>query len=255
MTHKNLLNVTAIVAIAAIAILPACGGVIPHNLDDLVGRAGKLSSADKDKKPTDQEATAGLKEALVTGVVRGAKLAAQENGYYGNMEIRIPFPEDFQYVADKVRQVGMGHLVDDFIKQLNRGAERAATKAAPIFKSAITSMTIGDAWTILRGGDNAATQYLERTTSAQLAAEFRPIIKVALDEVHATKHYQRIITAYNRIPLTRDVNPELDDYATQKAMTGLFILVAREEAKIRVDPVARTTELLRKVFDYVSKSA
>lgn len=250
MTHKNLL-----IAATIAAFLPACGGVLPQNLDDLVGTANKLKGAKEDNKPTDQEATDGLKEALVTGIIRGAKLAAQENGYYGNLEIRIPFPQDFQYVADKVRKIGMGHLVDDFVKQLNRGAERAAAKAAPIFKSAITSMTIGDAWSILRGGDNAATQYLERTTSAQLAAAFQPIIKVALDEVHATKHYRRIITTYNRIPLTKNVNPELDDYATQKAMTGLFVLVAKEEAKIRLDPVARTTELLRKVFDYVSKKA
>ena len=234
---------------APLMFLLACGTQLPSSLDGLVGQANPMGG---NARPTDQEANDGLREALVTGVTRGVELAARVDGYYGNVEIKIPFPQDFLYVADKVRQIGLGHLVDDFVRQLNRGAERAASKAAPIFASAIRSMTIADVWAILRGGDNAATLYLQRTTSVHLQAKFQPIIAVALDEVQATKHYNRIIQAYNRIPLTRDVNPDLPSYATEKAIGGLFVLVAQQEAKIRRDPVARTTALLQKVFGYLS---
>lgn len=231
-------------------LIGACAGQLPQGLGGLVDKAG---ASPVDATPTDEEAVAGMRDALVVGITRGAELAAMVDGYYGNVDIRIPFPQDFLYVADKVRQLGFGQLVDDFVRQLNRGAERAAEKAAPIFKNAITSMTITDVWGILRGGDNAATLYLQRTTSVQLAAEFRPVIQVALDEVHATKHYRRIIDIYNRIPLVQKVNPDLAEYATDKAIAGLFVLVAREEAKIRHDPIARTTAVLKKVFDYLSK--
>jgi hypothetical protein len=231
--------------------LGACAGQLPQGLNGLVNNTGALGA--NDGKPTDDEATTGLREALVAGITRGADLAAVVDGYYGNAEIRIPFPQDFLYVADKVRQLGFGQMVEDFVRQLNRGAERAANKAAPIFKDAILSMTITDVWGILRGGDDAATLYLERTTSVQLAAEFRPVIQVALDEVQATKYYRRIIDTYNRIPLVQKVNPDLADYATEKAIHGLFVLVAREEAKIRRDPIARTTAVLKKVFEYLSQ--
>lgn len=245
MAHQNL----ALAAVPAL-FMSACSGTLPGGIGDLAASASGATNT----KPTDDEAIGGLKDALIVGITKGAQIAAQVDGYWGNAEIRIPFPEDFVYVADKVRQLGLGNVVDDFVRQLNRGAERAATKAVPIFKNAITSMTIADAWGILRGGDSAATLYLQRTTSAQLEAAFKPVIRVALDEVNATRYYNQIITAYNRIPLTKDVNPDLDDYAAQAAINGLFVLVAQQEAKIRLDPIARTTELLKKVFDYISKN-
>lgn len=241
MTHRVLIPAALCTVLAT-----ACAANLGEGL-------GGLVSQQVSDEPTTDEVVAGLKEALVQGITRGAEAAARVDGYWGNAEIRIPFPEDILFVADKLRQIGMGSLVDDFVLTLNRGAERAAEKAMPIFADAIASMTIQDAWGILRGSDDAATRYLERTTSAQLKVAFMPVVQGALDAVHATRHYNRIITTYNQIPLVRKVNPNLDEYATDMAIRGLFILVAHEEATIRKDPVARTTELLQKVFSYAAR--
>jgi hypothetical protein len=133
---------------------------------------------------------------------------------------------------------------------LNRGAEDAAKEAKPIFISAIKSMTIDDAWGILKGEQDAATQYLKRTTSAQLKEKFKPVIQNSLSKVNATKYYSDLVTRYNKIPMVEKVNPNLDEYATDKAIDGLFLMIAKEEKNIREDPVARTTDLLKKVFGY-----
>lgn len=198
--------------------------------------------------PTTAEVADGLKEALIKGTSSGTDLLSQLDGYYKNPEIKIPFPPDVQKVEDKLRQIGLGSEVDRFVMTLNRGAEDAAKEAKPIFVSAIRSMTIQDAWGILRGDKDAATQYLKRTTSAQLRDKFQPVIRASLDKVNATKYYSQIVTKYNQLPLVQKVNPDLDTYATEKAMEGLFLMIAKEEEKIREDPLARTTELLKKVF-------
>ncbi|HEY3406409.1 MAG TPA: DUF4197 domain-containing protein [Ohtaekwangia sp.] len=200
--------------------------------------------------PTTAEVADGLKEALINGISNGSDMASQLDGYFKNPKIKIPFPPDVKKVETKLRQVGMGNEVDKFILTLNRGAEDAAKEAKPIFISAIKQMTIQDAWAILKGSDNAATEYLKKVTSAQLYDKFKPVIKSSLDKVNATKNYGTLVTAYNKIPLVEKVNPDLDDYATKKAMDGLFLLIADEEKKIRQDPMARTTDLLKKVFGY-----
>lgn len=199
---------------------------------------------------TTAEVSEGLKEALVNGISKGSDMVSQLDGYFKNPEIKIPFPPDVKKVEDKLRQVGMGDQVDRFVMTLNRGAEDAAKEAKPIFITAIKSMTIEDAWAILKGEDNAATEYLRRTTSAQLTEKFKPVIKSSLDKVNATKYYGDLVGTYNKIPLVEKVNPNLDDYATAKAVDGLFVMIAKEEKNIRKDPVARTTELLKKVFGY-----
>lgn len=197
---------------------------------------------------TTSQVAAGLKEALVKGARQGASDASKVDGYFGNTLIRIPFPPEVKKVEDRLRQLGLGAEVDKFVLTLNRGAEQAAKEAAPIFVNAITSMTIQDAWNILKGDNNAATEYLRRTTSEQLLAKFSPVMQNALDQVNATKYYGDIINTYNKIPMVEDVNPDLNEYATQKAVDGLFLLIAQEEEKIRENPAARTTDLLRKVF-------
>lgn len=201
--------------------------------------------------PTTSEVAAGLKQALEKGTLTGTRQASQENGYYGNPRLRIPFPEDVQKVETRLRQLGFGNQVDEFILTLNRGAEKAAIEAKPIFIDAIRQMTIQDAWDILRGEEDAATRYLYRTTGGQLEAKFRPVISDALKSTSATKYYSDLVSTYNRIPGVADVNPDLESYATEKAIDGLFILIAEEEKNIRENPVARTTELLRKVFGQV----
>jgi hypothetical protein len=194
------------------------------------------------------EVADGLKEALVKGISTGADLVSQLDGYFKNPEIKIPFPPEVKKVEDKLRQIGLGSEIDKFVMQLNRGAEDAAKEAKPIFITAIRSMTIQDAWAILRGENDAATQYLKRTTSEQLKSKFKPVIQNSLNKVNATKYYSDIVTRYNQLPLVQKVNPNLDDYATDRAIEGLFLMIAKEEKNIRENPVARTTELLKKVF-------
>ena len=202
----------------------------------------------EDPTLTSEEVAQGLKQALTKGISKGADQASTEGGYYENPRLRIPFPEDAQRVEQKLRQIGLGNEVDKFIVTLNRGAEEAAKEAKPIFIDAIRQMSIRDAWGILRGDEDAATQYLRRTTSDQLRAKFEPVITKALDQVNATRYYGDIVSTYNRLPGTTDVNPDLTDYATERALDGLFLLVAEEEKNIRENPVARTTELLKRVF-------
>ncbi|WP_242916702.1 DUF4197 domain-containing protein [Pontibacter liquoris] len=203
---------------------------------------------------TSSEVAMGLKQALEIGIKSGAGQASQTDGYYKNSLIRIPFPEDVQRVENTLRKVGLGSEVDKFILTLNRGAEDAAKSAVPIFLSAIKQMTIADAWAILRGDKDAATQYLKRTTSQQLYTAFSPVMVQSLEKTNATRYYANIVGEYNKIPLVQKANPDLKDYATRKAIDGLFTLVAQEEANIRENPVARTTELLRRVFSRQSPS-
>lgn len=176
---------------------------------------------------TSADVAEGLKEALIKGISTGSDIVSQVDGYFKNPEIKIPFPPDVRKVEDRLRQIGLGGEVDKFIMTLNRGAEDAAKEAKPIFINAIRSMTIEDAWGILRGEDDAATQYLKRTTSADLTARFKPVIQQSLNKVNATKYYSDIVNTYNRIPLVEKVNPDLDDYATSKAIDGLFVMIAR----------------------------
>jgi hypothetical protein len=213
-----------------------------------------ISDANKvvngDKPLTTAEVAAGLKEALVNGISKGADQVSQLDGYFKNPEIKLPFPPDVKKVEDRLRQIGLGGEVDKFVMTLNRGAEDAAREAKPIFIAAIKQMTIDDAWSILKGEPDAATQYLKRTTSPQLKEKFKPVIQASLDKVNATKYYGEIINRYNSIPLVQKVNPDLNEYATDLAMQGLFTMIAKEEKNIRQDPVARTTELLKRVFGY-----
>lgn len=211
-----------------------------QSISDVIGYEDELTA--------DQVAS-GLKEALVKGVSTGTQKVGKMDGYFKNPTIKIPFPPDVQKVENTLRDIGLDGEVDRFVKTLNRGAEEAAKEAKPVFVSAIKQMTINDAWDILKGTDKeAATNYLRRTTSDELRKKFSPIVKKALDQTNATKYYSEIITRYNAIPLVDDVNPDLESYATQKAMDGLFVMIADEEKKIRANPAARTTDLLKRVF-------
>jgi len=209
----------------------------------------KLKKAVKGESSLSTEEVAeGLKEALTNGASKGSDLVSQVNGYFKNAEIKIPFPPEVKQVETKLRQMGMGAEVDKFVLALNRGAEDAAKEAKPIFVSAIKQMSIQDAWSILKGEKDAATQYLKRTTTTQLTDKFKPVIQKSLEKVNATKYYSDLVNTYNKIPLVQKVNPDLNQYATDKAIAGLFVMVAKEEANIRQNPGARTTDLLKKVF-------
>ncbi len=190
----------------------------------------------------------GLKEALSVGVRNGSAQASAVDGYFRNPLLKIAFPPEAQKVASTLRSIGLGNQVDAFELSLNRAAEDAAKKAAPVFVKAITSMSIQDAVGILRGQQDAATQYLRRTSGQELVAQFTPIVDNALSQNNATRYYSDLVTTYNKIPFVQRVNPDLTNYATNKAVDGLFVLVAQEEQKIRENPLARTSDLLRRVF-------
>lgn len=197
---------------------------------------------------SNSEIVQGLKEALRVGINNGSNQASQMNGYFGNTLIKILMPPEAQKVENALRQIGLGKEVDKFILSLNRAAEDAAKKAKPIFFTAITSMTINDALGILNGSDTAATAYLRRTSGVALFNSFYPVVDSTLQLNQATRYYSDIVNTYNKIPFTQKVDPDLKRYATNKAIDGLFLLVAEEERKIRKDPVARVSEILRKVF-------
>jgi hypothetical protein len=202
----------------------------------------------KNKGLTEKDAANGIKEALVNGTGESVKLVSVLNGYWGNPEIKIPFPSEAKEMESKLRAMGMGKKVDEFNESMNRAAEKAASEAKPIFITAIKDMTVRDAINIVKGADNAATMYLKNTTSPELIDKFQPIIKTSLDNVNATRYWSDLITIYNKIPMVKKMNPNLTQYVTQKAIDGLFIMIAKEELKIRKDPMARTSELLKKVF-------
>lgn len=197
---------------------------------------------------SEEEIGSGLKEALTQGVNKGVAQLSKTDGYFKDPEIKIPMPNEAQKVEDKLRKIGQGEKVDEAILSMNRAAEDAASGAKDLFVEAIKAMTIADATNILKGNDDAATQYLKKSTNNQLTEKFKPIIKTSLDKVGATKHWEKVFSTYNKIPFVDKVNPNLEEYVTEKAITGLFIQVAKEELQIRQDPLARTSDLLKKVF-------
>lgn len=231
------------ILLAGLLILCSCTAT---QLSQAVSDANQVLGTEQ-PLTTDQVAQ-GLKEALTQGISKGADALSQADGYLKNPEIKIPFPPDAKKVEDKLRAIGMGNDVDRFITTLNRGAEDAAKQAKPIFVDAIKQMTIEDAWGILKGQPDAATQYLRKTTTTQLQTQFKPVIQASLDKVSATKYYSDLVSTYNKIPFVEKVNPDLNSYATDLAIKGLFITVANEEKNIRANPAARTTDLLKKVF-------
>lgn len=198
---------------------------------------------------TTEEIGKGLKEALAMGSKKGANALAQNGGYFNDAAYRILLPEEARKVTDRLRVIpGFTDLESEVIRKINQGAEDAAKEAAPIFLDAIKRMTIQDALGILKGDKDAATQYLTRTTRAQLMAKFQPVITNSLDKFNARKIWSDAATKYNSLPFVDDVETDLVGYVTNKALDGLFKKVALEELNIRENIGARTTDLLKKVF-------
>jgi hypothetical protein len=190
----------------------------------------------------------GLKEALSVGSRHASDSASKVDGYFKNPKLKIPLPKDVKSAESTLRSMGLGKTVDNVVLSMNRAAEDAAKKATPIFVNAITKMTITDGVNILKGADTAATSYLRKTTYTPLRTEFKPVIKKAIDKAEVAQYYKPLVTTYNKIPLVKKLNPNLDDYVTDRALSGLFYLVSQEEVKIRKDPAARVTDILKKVF-------
>jgi hypothetical protein len=198
---------------------------------------------------SEAEIAEGLKAALSKGAETASKQLNKSDGYNLNPKVRIPFPEDAQRVAVKLRELGYGKKVDDFEVSLNRSAEHAAREASVIFVNAIKQMSISDAKNILTGADTAATGFLRKSTYGSLNTAFTPHIKHALDSTNATTLWTELATIYNKIPFNKQkANTDLVAFTTGKALKGVFVMVAEEELKIRKDPAARTSDILKKVF-------
>lgn len=191
---------------------------------------------------------AGLREALAQGTTRAVRELGHENGFWSHPRLRIPIPANLQKAERGLRRLGQAKLADDFALALNRAGERAAPAAREIFLEAIHQMTIQDAFEILRGPSDAATQYFRRHTEARLTRAFRPIVARSTEAVGVTAAYKRVLVRAQPLGLIDTSQWDIDDYVTHKTLDGLFQLVAAEEQRIRADPVARTTELLRNVF-------
>jgi len=198
---------------------------------------------------TEGEAGQGIKEALAQGVTNAVLNLNKTDGFFGNQFYKLLMPPDAQKVVNTLNDLGMSKLVDKAVLAINRGAEDAVGYAKPIFVDAIKEMTIMDALNIVKGQKDAATQYFKEKTTQKLIAAFMPSVKSSLDKVSATKYYGDVINTYNNFPTTfKKVNPDLASYVVGKAVDALFDQVAQEEANIRANPLARTTDILKKVF-------
>jgi hypothetical protein len=215
-----------------------------------------LSNLPANTTITQTEAAQGIREALDQGVGRGISLLNKEDGFFGNQAYKLFLPEEAVKIESTLRQLGMGSLVDRAILQINRAAEDAVGQARPIFVDAIREMTITDAINILKGSDDAATQYFRQKTTEKLITAFSPVIKGSLDKFSATKYYGDMVKTYNGFPTTLNkLNPDLPSYVVNKAVDALFDQVAKEEANIRTNTAARSSDLLKRVFGWAAKNS
>lgn len=233
------------------AVLIFSTDVSAQNIKGLLGKAKEIVGGENNQLGS-EEIVSGLKQALTLGAEKGTSVLSKENGFFKNELLKIMLPPEAQKVEKALRSIGLGQQVDDAILSMNRGAEEACKQAAPIFINAIRGMDVKDAVGILKGSDTAATAYLRGNTSSALTQSFKPVIEESLKKVDATKHWNNLITAYNKVSLKK-INPDLTGYVTEKALQGVFVQMAEEEKEIRKNPAARTTDLLKKVFQNSGK--
>jgi len=237
---------TAFVALFSllISIFPQAANA--NTIDELFKTVTKPASS---SSLDDKTVVSGLREALSTGTATAVRLVSKENGYFGNEAIKILLPDKVQAAGEVLKKAGFGKEVDAFVLAMNRAAEKAAPQAKPIFLDAIRGMTFQDARQILSGGDTAATDYFKEKTSDRLAGAFRPVVSKSMKDVGVARTYKSMTDKFaTLVPFVDTESLDLDHYVTGKALDGLFLMVGDEEKKIRTNPAARTTELLKKVF-------
>jgi hypothetical protein len=223
--------------------------LIPSSLYSQLDLSKILSGKKSNSGITENEAGQGIKEALSQGVTNAVLNLNKTDGFFGSEFYKLLLPEDAKKVEKTLRNIGMGAQVDKAILSINRGAEDAVAFAKPIFIDAIKEMTLKDALNIVRGPKDAATNYFKEKTKEKLITAFKPSVQSSLDNVNATKYYSDIMTSYNNLPTTfKKVNPDLTSFVVGKAVDALFDQVAKEEANIRANPLARTSDILKKVF-------
>jgi hypothetical protein len=245
--NKIVLSVSVLLSIA---IFTACD--VLEEAASIVTTTTTTSTA---PKLSNEEVISGLKEALNVGIKNSVSLTSVTDGFLGNADIRLPFPQDAIKVKQKALEWGLDGQVEKFETTLNRAAEEATKEALPIFADAITNMSIADGFAILNGGNGAATKYLKDNTTAKLVTAFSPKVEAAIAKVKLTEYWNPIITKYNaamNVTGGEKLNPDLNKYVTEMAISGLFHMVEIEENKIRQDPMARVTDILKKVFGSVT---
>jgi len=241
---KLILPIFMIISLASCAQQNnSTGGGLFKKASDLLNKSKGSGGLSTD------EIVAGLKDALSVGAQNSSSRLSAADGFFANAAIKVLMPPEAKKAETTLRSLGLGNMVDRAILSMNRAAEDASKSAAPIFVSAIKTMSIQDAVGILRGNDSAATSYLKGKTTAELTSAFQPVIDEALKKADATKYWKDVFETYNKLPTTfNKVNADLSGYVTDKALTGMFYQVSLEEQKIRKDPAARVTDILKKVF-------
>jgi hypothetical protein len=222
-----------------------CCGCRTQDVKKIMDSVNKVMSSGS---LTNSEVIAGLKEALTIGAKESASAASAVDGFYKNSKIAIPWPAEAQKMKDVLLKIGLTKQVASFEETMNRAAEEAAKGAYAVFADAVRGMTIQDGFAILNGNETAATQYLREKTTTPLKAKFAPIVGTAIEKVKITSYWNPLVTAYNKIPGVTKQNPNLEAYITDRAIDGLMTLIAEQEVKIRKDPAAQVTALLKKVF-------
>ena len=215
---------------------------------DLLKVASTKANTLLSSSATKDEVAKGLREALVVGADKATESASAKDGFYANKVISIPFPAEAEKMKKTLQKAGMQSQITDFEKSINSAAELSTKQVLIIFIDAITNMSIHDAFKILKGENTAATSYLRKQTNAQLYNKIKPIAKKAIQQVEVTKYWNPLVKTYNTFPFSKAVNPDLEDYVTNKTIEGIFVLIANKEKEIRNNPKARTSALLQKVF-------
>ncbi len=215
---------------------------------DVLKKIGGKSSSSSTSSASSSDVTQGLKEALRIGTENAVSSTGRTDGFLGNPLIKILLPKKFQTVEKGLRLAGQGEKVDAFVTSMNRAAEQATPKAKSIFVDAITSMTIDDAKNLLNGGDTAATDFFKAKTSDKLYDAFRPVVDNSMNKVGTVQKYNQLTGQIKKLPLVKSQSLDVGDYVTNKSLDGLFLMVAEEEKKIRTNPAARVTDLLKNVF-------
>jgi hypothetical protein len=222
-------------------------GIVPAFLTVAAMAFAPGAAAQLDRITT-REAAAGLKAALEKSATAAVATLGRTDGFFGNPQVKIPLPESMQRAEKLMRRFGMGRHADELVLALNRAAEAAVPEARQLFVEAVRKMTLQDAKAILQGGDTAGTEYFRRSTESQLRKRFLPIVQKATDNVGLAQHYERYAETGVALGLVKKEDADLDGYVTQKALDGLFLMVAEEEKKIRKDPLGAGTAIIRKVF-------
>jgi len=253
MFEKKLVNMKKIIlnvlVLGVILSTPSCD--VLQDTANAVVNTTNTGGDDEKKSLTNQEVISGLKEALTVGIRNAVDVTSVTDGFLGNQEIKIPFPESAQNMREKALEWGLDNQVNKIVETLNRAAEDAAKEATPIFVNAIKNMSVNDGFKILNDGQGAATDFLKKNTQTQLVEAFSPKVQESIERVKLTEHWEPVMTRYNqavRFTGGEQVDTDLNRYVTAKAIDGLFVMVEKEENKIRLDPAARVTDLLSRVF-------